>query len=61
MEGLRKIFGAVIILAMFIFPQIVSAEKTDWRDQHYSFKRVRTVVVLNLQNDADLSSVGEVG
>ena len=60
MEGLRKIFGAVIILAMFIFPQIVSAEKTDWRDQHYSFKRVRTVVVLNLQNDADLSSVGRV-
>lgn len=60
MEGLRKIFGAVILLAMFIFPQIVSAEKTDWKDNTYNFKRVKTVVVLNLHNDADLSSAGRV-
>ena len=60
MEVLRKIFGVVIILSLFIFPQIVSAEKTDWKDNGYNFKRVRTVVVLNLQNDADLSSVGRV-
>lgn len=60
MESLRKIFGAVLLLAVFIFPQIVSAEKTDWKDSGYSFRGVKTIVVLNLHNDADLSSVSRV-
>ena len=60
MESLRKIFSAVLLLAIFILPQIVSAEKTDWKDSGYSFRGVKTVVVLNLHNDADLSEVSRV-
>ena len=57
MDSLRKIFGAVILLTMLILPQIVSAEKTDWRDDGYNFRRVRTVVVLGLNSDVDLRGV----
>ena len=60
MESLRKIFSAILLLAVFIFPQIVSAEKTDWKDSGYSFRGIKTVVVLNLHNDADLSEVSRV-
>lgn len=57
MGGLRNIFGVFLLLAFILFPQMVSAEKTDWKDSNYNFKRVKTVVILNLHNDADLSSV----
>lgn len=46
------------MLTFLIFPQIVSAEKTDWSDKGYNFRQIKTIVVLNLRNDADLSYVG---
>ena len=57
MDSLRKIFSAVLLLTFLILPQIVSAEKTDWRDDNYNFKRVRTVVLMNIRDDADLSHI----
>ena len=58
MNSFKKIFSALLLLTVLILPQIVSAEKTDWRDDYYNFRKIRTVVVLNLRNDADLSYVG---
>ena len=57
MDSLRKIFGAVLLLTFLILPQIVSAEKTDWKDSNYNFGRVRTVVLLNINSEADLRRV----
>ncbi|MBQ7199485.1 MAG: hypothetical protein IJS29_09500 [Selenomonadaceae bacterium] len=57
MNSFKKIFGVLLLLTILILPQIVSAEKTDWRDDTYNFRRIKTVVVLNLHNDADLSYV----
>ena len=57
MDSLRKIFGAVLLLTFLILPQIVSAEKTDWKDSNYNFKRVRTVVLLKIKSEADLRRV----
>lgn len=58
MKDLKNIFGLFLLLAVMILPQVASAEKTDWKDDSYNFRRIRTVVVLNLDNRADLSYVG---
>ncbi|MBR5914513.1 MAG: hypothetical protein IKZ58_09140 [Selenomonadaceae bacterium] len=58
MKDLKNIFGLFFLLAFMILPQIASAEKTDWKDDGYNFRRVRTVVVFNLDNRANLSHVG---
>ena len=55
--NLQKIFGVMFLLA-FMIPQIASAEKTDWKDDGYNFRRIRTIVILNLDNEADLSYIG---
>ena len=57
MNELKKIFSVIMLLTVLIFPQIVSAEKTDWADRNYNFRHIRTVVVLDLDNDANLSYV----
>ena len=57
MINLKNFFGVMFLLACMI-PQIASAEKTDWKDDGYNFRRIRTIVVLDLDNDADLSRVG---
>ncbi len=57
MNGLKKIFGVIMLLTILIFPQIVSAEKTDWADRNYNFRRIRTVVILDLDSDANLRYV----
>lgn len=58
MKVLKKVFSVMLLLAFMILPQIVSAEKTDWKDDGYNFRRIRTIVVLDLNNEADLSYVG---
>ena len=45
--SVRKIFGVMILLAMLILPQTVSAEKTDWYDRGYNFHNIRTVIVFD--------------
>lgn len=45
---LRKIFGVIVLLAIIILPQAVSAEKTDWFDRNYYFRNIRTVIVFDV-------------
>lgn len=44
---IRKIFGAILLLAIAL-PQIVSAEKTDWYDRNFYFRNIRTVIVFDM-------------
>lgn len=57
MNGLKKLFGVLLLLTCMILPQVVSAEKTDWADPNYNFRRVRTIVVLDLTASADMYDV----
>ena len=44
---IRKIFGAILLLAI-VLPQVVSAEKTDWYDRNFYFRNLRTLIVLDM-------------
>ena len=44
---IRKIFGAMLLLAVLAVSTSVSAEKTDWYDRNYSFRSIRTVIILD--------------
>ena len=52
MNFLKKIFTVSFLVMLTALPQIVSAEKTDWTDKNYNFRRVRTVVIFDLDTDA---------
>lgn len=54
---IKKIFGALLLLAVLALPQNVFAEKTDWTDRNYYFRNIRTVIVL----DATVSPGVDVG
>lgn len=60
MNGFKKFFGAILLMAVMILPQIASAEKNDWTDPRYNFRRVQTVVVLNLTESAGMYDVSRV-
>lgn len=44
---IRKFFGAIVLLALIVLPQTVSAEKTDWYDRGFNFRNIRTVIVFD--------------
>ena len=44
----RKIFGVILLLAIFTLPQSVSATKTDWFDRYYNFHNIRTIIVFDM-------------
>ena len=44
---IRKIFGVLLLMVLFILPQAASAEKTDWYDRGYNFRNIRTVIVFD--------------
>ena len=54
---IKKIFGALLLLAVLALPQNVFAEKTDYTDRNYYFRNIRTVIVL----DATVSPGVDVG
>ena len=54
---IKKIFGALLLLAVLALPQNVFAEKTDYTDRNYYFRNIRTVIVL----DATISPGVDVG
>ena len=54
---LRKIFGAILLLAIIALPLNVNAEKTDWSDRNFNFRSIRTVIVL----DATVSPGADYG
>ena len=57
MLNLKKFFGVILLVALMILPQVVSAEKTDYVDKSYNFRNVGVVVILGLQSDNDLRDV----
>lgn len=44
---IKKIFGVMLLLTIFVLPQSVSAEKTDWTDRSFNFRNIRTVIVFD--------------
>ena len=54
---IKKIFGALLLLAILTLPQNVFAEKTDYTDRSYYFRNIRAVIVL----DATVSPGVDVG
>ena len=57
---MKKIFGAIILLAMFALPQIVSAEKTDWYDRHFDFRDIKTLIVFDMTVNPGLDYGDEI-
>ncbi len=54
---IKKIFGALLLLAILTLSQNVFAEKTDYTDRNYYFRNIRAVIVL----DATVSPGVDVG
>ena len=44
----KKIFGVMMLLAIMLVPQSVSATKDDWFDKNFYFRNVRTVIVFDV-------------
>ena len=44
----KKFFSVILLLAIMNLPQVVSAEKTDWFDQNFYFRNIRTVIVFDV-------------
>ena len=57
---MKKIFSVMFLLCLFLIPQIVSAEKTDFDDKSFNFKAVRKIVVRDLKSEVSLSGVGAI-
>ena len=51
-----KIFGVFFLLACFIFPQIVSAEKNDWHEKNYNFKSIKKIVLFDTTFEAEIEN-----
>ncbi len=45
---LKKFFGMIMLLAILILPQNVSATKDDWYDKNFYFRNVRSVIVFDV-------------
>ena len=57
---IRKIFGVMLIAVMLALPQSVFAEKTDWFDRGFSFRNIRTVIVLDVTFTPGLNYGGAI-
>lgn len=57
---IKKIFGALILLAMIALPQNVSAEKTDWFDRNFNFHNVKSVIVFDVTFNRGMDYGGSV-
>ena len=44
---IKKVLGAMLLLAILILPQNVFAEKTDWTDRNFYFRNIRAVIVFD--------------
>ena len=44
----KKIFGVMMLLAIMLVPQSVSATKDDWFDKNFYFRNVKTVIVFDV-------------
>ena len=57
---LKKIFGAILLLAIMILPQIGSAEKTDWFDRNFYFRNIRTIIIFDVTTSYGANYDGSV-
>lgn len=57
---IKKFFGVMLLLAMLVLPQTVSAEKTDWYDRSYNFRNIRSVIVFNMTFNNGLDYGGSI-
>lgn len=60
MYSIKKIFGVMLLLACFILPQTVSAEKHDWKDNYYNFRGVRSVILAEITSNVNFSRESNV-
>ena len=60
MKFLKNFLGAFFLLACFLIPQSVSAEKTDWADKSYNFKAAKKVIIMNIQSNVDFGGRGNI-
>ena len=60
MYSIKKIFGVMFLLACIIFPQNVSAEKRDYKDNHFNFRGIRRVVLMDLTSDVNFRNSGNI-
>jgi len=51
MKNFLKIFCRIFLVAIFLLPQNVFAEKTDWSDKSYNFKSVKRVAVMEFDTN----------
>lgn len=57
---IKKFFGVMLLLAMIALPQNVSAEKTDWTDKSFDFRRIRTVIVFDATFNSGMDYGGSI-
>ena len=57
---MKKFFGIVFLLCLFLIPQNVFAEKTDFTDKSFNFGTVRKIVVRDLKSEVELSGIGAI-
>ena len=57
---MKKFFGIVLLLCLFLIPQNVFAEKTDFTDKSFNFGTVRKIVVRDLKSEVELSGIGAI-
>ena len=57
---IKKFFGVMILLTMFVLPQSVFAEKTDWYDRGFNFRNVRSVILFDATFNRGLDYGGSV-
>jgi len=54
----KKLFAVTFLVALMSLPQFVSAEKTDWSDKSYNFRKVRTIVIFDIDESRIPDDVG---
>ena len=57
---IKKFFGVIMLLAVLILPQTVSAEKTDWFDKNFNFRNIRAVIVFDATINPSLDYGGQI-
>ena len=60
MYSVRKIFGVMFLLLCIALPQVVSAEKKDWKDNSYFFKGVRRIVLMDISSHINFDNKGSI-
>lgn len=58
---IKKLFGALIILATLTFSQNVHAAQSDWVAQNFDFRNIKSVIILDAAVNPNLDYGGIIG